>query len=99
MTIGTKDNFDKVIANGKVLAKFGAEWCGYCRMMEPVLKELANKYDGVVSVVKVDVDEETELADRYDATTLPTFIVFENGVETKRKIGAMPIEELERLIG
>ena len=93
-----KNNFDEMISNGKVFAAFGAAWCGYCRIMEPIVEELANKYDGIAKIVKVDVDEDPTLVARYDVTTFPTFIVLENGVEKDRKIGAQPIEELERMI-
>ena len=95
----TKDNFDEVISSGKVFVDFAAAWCGYCRIMEPIVEELADKYDDAVKIAKVDVDEEATLAAHYDITTYPTFIMFENGVETDRKTGAQPVEELESMLG
>ena len=94
----TKDNFNDAISHGRILVSFGATWCGYCRVMTPVVEELANKYSDVIQVVKVDVDEEETLTDSYNVTTYPTFILFENGVEVNRKTAANSIEELERMM-
>ena len=98
MTNLTKASFDKAIAHGRVLVNFGAVWCGYCRVMVPVVEEFANKYSSVIKVANVDMDEEEALTARYDITTYPTFILFENGVEVNRKTAANSIEELERMM-
>ena len=94
----TKDNFNTAISHGRILVNFGATWCGYCRVMTPVVEELANKYSDVIQAAKVDVDEEEALADHYEIATYPTFILFENGVEVNRKTAANSIEELERMM-
>ena len=84
----TSANFDETIGKGKVLVDFWASWCGPCRMVAPIIEELAAEYDGRAIVAKVDVDNEGELASRYNVMSIPTVIFFENGEEVKRLIGA-----------
>jgi len=71
-----------------VLIDFFAEWCGPCKMMGPVLDEVARDYAGKLKVVKVDVDESGETAARYGVTAMPTFVLVKNGREAFRRIGA-----------
>jgi len=71
-----------------VLIDFFAEWCGPCKMMAPVLDEVARDYAGKLKVVKVDVDESGETAARYGVTAMPTFVLVKNGREAFRRIGA-----------
>jgi thioredoxin 1 len=73
-----------------VLIDFFAEWCGPCRMMAPVLDEVARDYAGKLKVVKVDVDEAEETAARFGVTAMPTFVLVKNGREAFRRIGAAP---------
>jgi len=73
-----------------VLIDFFAEWCGPCKMMAPVLDEVARDYAGKLKVVKVDVDESGETAARYGVTAMPTFVLLKNGREAFRRIGAAP---------
>jgi len=88
----TKDNFDEVIGSGKVLVDFWAGWCMPCRMVAPVIEELAVEFAGKVTVAKVDVDVENALAARYDVMNIPTVILFEDGTEVKRFVGVKPKE-------
>jgi len=85
-----------------VLIDFFAEWCGPCKMMAPVLDEVARDYAGKLKVVKVDVDESGEIAARFGVTAMPTFVVVKDGIETYRRIGAAPksafVSELKRAI-
>ena len=94
----TKDSFDSAIATGKVLVDFYTEWCGYCRMIEPIIEELSARYAGDVKVAKVDAESENGLAERYDVTTFPTVIAFKDGKEADRKIGAYPTQVFEEMI-
>ena len=94
----TKANFDEAIAKGKVLVDFGATWCGYCRIMAPVVEDIASKYNDTLKVFKVDVDADQDLATRYNVEAFPTFILFKDGVEAARQTGASSVEELERMI-
>ena len=85
-----------------VLIDFFAEWCGPCKMMGPILDEVARDYAGKLKVVKVDVDASGETAARFDVTAMPTFVVVKDGRETFRHIGAAPkssfVSELRRAI-
>ena len=83
----TSSNFDDVIGNGRVLVDFWAVWCMPCRMVAPVIEELAGLYKDSVTFAKVDIDEESALAVRYGIMSIPTVILFKDGVEEKRFIG------------
>ena len=83
----TKDNFDEVIGKGKTLVDFWAGWCMPCRMVAPVIEELAAEYEGRATVAKVDVDVEGSLASRFSIMNIPTVILFADGKEVKRYIG------------
>ena len=84
------ESFDKALAEGKLMmVDFWAAWCGPCRMLAPMVDDLAEKYAGKVVVGKVNVDEEQELAIRYGVMSIPTVIFFKNGQEIGRKVGVM----------
>jgi len=91
----TADSFDEVIGNGRTLVDFWAAWCMPCRMVAPVIEELAEEYKGSVTVAKVDVDNESALAARYGIMSIPTVILFNNGAEVKRFIGVQPKKTYE----
>lgn len=84
-----KENFQELVENAekKVLLDFWASWCGPCRMVLPVVEEIAGEREDIV-VGKVNVDEQPELANRFGVMTIPTLIVFENGQEVERSVGA-----------
>ncbi len=75
---------------GVVLVDFWATWCGPCKMIAPVIEKLAADYDGRVTVGKVDVDQEPELAGEYGVMSIPNVIILKDGVQVDQKIGAMP---------
>jgi thioredoxin 1 len=85
-----------------VLIDFFAEWCGPCKMMAPVLDEVARDYAGKLKVVKIDVDESGETAAAFGVTAMPTFVLVKNGQETYRRVGAAPkaafVRELQQAI-
>ena len=96
----TKENFQKEVLEAKepVLVDFWAAWCGPCRMMSPVVDEIAEQTQGV-KVCKVNVDEQQELAVQYGVMTIPTLIVFENGKEVNKSIGVKPKQEVLQMLG
>ena len=84
-------NFEEILKqNEMVLADFAASWCGPCRMLGPVIEDLADRYEGKAVVGKVNVDDEQELAIRYGVMSIPTVIFFKDGKEIDRKVGVMP---------
>ena len=95
----TKDNFEEVVlkASQKVLLDFWAPWCGPCRMVGPIVEEIAQEREDIV-VGKVNVDEEVELAVSYRIASIPTLLVFQNGQVVKKSIGASPKEEILALL-
>jgi len=94
----TKDNFDETIAEGVTLVDFWAEWCGPCRMLGPVIEELAEKFEGQYKICKVDVDQEEELTVRYGVMTIPTVILFKDGAELDKRVGVHPAAEFEGML-
>src|SRR3990172_2922562 len=83
----TKSDFDEKVKSGVVMVDFWAEWCGPCKMAAPVIDELADEYSGKVTVAKVDVDGEPELAGKLGVMSIPTVILFKDGNETARQVG------------
>jgi thioredoxin 1 len=87
----TDANFDEVLGNHPlVLVDFWAEWCAPCRMIAPVLEELAQEYEGKLLVAKLDVDENPKTAMRYRVMSIPTVILFKNGQPVEVLVGAQP---------
>jgi thioredoxin 1 len=82
-----------------VLVDFWAEWCGPCKMISPVLEEIANEHKGKLTIAKLNVDENPEVAMRYGVMSIPTMSLFIGGVEKKRLIGAMPKRNIVAEIG
>jgi thioredoxin len=83
----TVENFDEVIANNStVLVDFWAEWCGPCRMLSPTVEEIADEVTDIV-VGKVNVDDESDLAEKYGIMSIPTLMVFKDGTLTQTSLG------------
>ena len=100
-TIVTTETFDaEVIQSEKpVLVDFWAEWCGPCHAVAPVLEKIATERDGDLRVVKVNIDEEQGIAQRYGIASIPTMVLFKDGQPAAAAIGAQPKGSLERQLG
>jgi len=85
-------------AEGAILVDFWAEWCGPCRMIAPVLDEIAEELDGVIKVGKLNVDENNQTPAQFGVMSIPTLIIFKGGQEVERIIGFKPKAELSALL-
>jgi len=81
-------NFDSTIAEGVTLVDFWAPWCGPCRMIAPIIEELAEDFDGKATIAKVNTDEEQDIAIKYGIRSIPTLLFFKDGELVDQMIGA-----------
>ena len=96
----TDANFDEEVLKSDipVLVDFWATWCGPCKMIAPVVEEIAKENEGKIKVGKVNVDEEQRLAIRFRISSIPTLLVFKNGELANKAVGYMPKAQLEALL-
>src|SRR5436853_3806393 len=96
----TSDNFQATVLENErpVLIDFWAEWCGPCRMIAPIIQEIASERSDIV-VGKLDVDEHVDIAQRYHVTGIPFIALFKHGEIARYAVGAMPKAQLERALG
>lgn len=96
----TKDNFDSEVINSDVpvLVDFWASWCGPCKMISPVIDELASDFDGKAKVGKINVDEQRELAMQYRVMSIPTVMLFKNGEVIDKAVGARTKDDFAEMI-
>lgn len=94
--VTTDDFTDEVeMSDTPVLVDFWAEWCGPCKQLAPRIEELANEYDGDVKFVKVDVDDNQELAGQFGIRSIPTLLFFQDGDKVDQIVGSVPKERIE----
>lgn len=96
----TKLNFEEEVLQSEklVLVDFWATWCGPCKMIAPVLEQIAEEYKGKVKIGKVNVDEESEIAGQYQILSIPTLILFKNGKIMNVSVGFRSKSEIEKII-
>lgn len=100
----TKDEFKLILNDNEVvLVDFWATWCGPCQMISPIIEQIADEFAPKMPVVKIDIDQNRELAEEYKIMSIPTVILFKNGKETTRLIGAKSsaeyISEIKNILG
>ena len=94
----TDSNFNDVVNNGVVLVDFWAEWCGPCRMIAPMIEELASEYDGKATIGKLDVDNNQESSVKFGVRSIPTLLIFKDGEIVDRHFGAVGKDILAKSI-
>ncbi len=96
----TKENFEEEVLNSTkpCLVDFWATWCGPCKMIAPIIEEIAEEYADTVKVCKINVDDEPELAIKYKVSSIPTVMLFENGKVKETIVGYRPKESFENML-
>lgn len=87
----------ELTGEGKVLVKFYADWCGPCQMMKPIVEEFAEKHADI-KILEINIDDEEKLAEKYEVSTIPCFVVMKDGEEVAREVGAISLKKLEKLV-
>ncbi len=96
----TRENFEQeVIQSDKpVLVDFWAPWCGPCKMVAPVIEEVAKEYEGKLKVAKINIDDASDIASQYNVMSIPTLMVFKGGAILSQTVGALSKDELVKLL-
>lgn len=97
----TNQNFKEIVLDSDkdVLVTFSAKWCPPCKMLSPIISDLAEELDGEVVVCKVDIDEQRDIGDEYNVSNIPTVVVFKEGKEQIRNTGFALKDKLKQMIG
>ena len=95
-----KDNFENEVLKSEkpALVDFNANWCGPCRMLKPILEELAEE-ETDAKIVSINIDDEEELAEEYKVFSIPCLVLFNDGKEVKRSVGLIPKDDIRKMIG
>jgi len=95
----TKDNFEEEVLKSElpVLVDFWASWCGPCKMLSPIVSQIAEEQEGKVKVGKINVDEQQELAAQFRVMSIPTLILFKGGEAVAQSVGVQPKEQIEAM--
>ena len=96
----TKENFEEEVLKSSlpVLIDFNADWCGPCRMIRPMIDDIASNNDNI-KIVSINIDDEDELADKYEVSSIPCLVLIKDGKEVNRNVGLIAQDQLESFIG
>lgn len=96
----TKDTFDEEVLKSEknVVVDFNANWCGPCKMLKPILEEIAITHNNI-KVVSINIDNEEELTEKYNVSSIPCLVVFDNGSEVKRNVGLISKDAILDMVG
>jgi len=94
----TNSSFTKDVQKGVTLVDFHANWCGPCRMLAPVLEEVAKQIHGKASIAKIDIDTEQDIANQFQITSVPTMVLFKDGKEVNRIVGLRNADAIKDFI-
>jgi thioredoxin 1 len=94
----TDAEFQATVLNGVTLVDFWAPWCGPCKMIAPILEELASELGDQARIVKINIDENPQVAGQYGVMSIPTLLLFKNGKKVDQKVGALPKPALKTFI-
>lgn len=98
MKLEKSTNFEEIISSGTVLVDFFATWCGPCKMLSPILEELASECGDKLTILKVDVDEFSSIATKYSIYSIPTLLLFKDGKLVKKSVGFKDLDGLKTFI-
>lgn len=98
MKLEKSTDFENLIASGVTLVDFFATWCGPCKMLAPVLDELAEEYQDKIKILKIDVDEFSSIANKFSVYSIPTLILFKDGEMVKKTVGFKDLDGLKMFI-
>lgn len=90
-------NFDEIIKSGVVVVDFFANWCGPCKMLSPIIEEVSNEMNDVV-FAKINVDESSDIAGKFSVMSIPTLIIFKDGVSVSKNVGFLSKSELKEFV-
>lgn len=92
------DNFQQEVSAGVTLVDFYADWCGPCRMMEPVIEELSTEMEGKAKIAKLDIETSQKTTSNFNVTSIPTIILFKDGQEVERVVGVKDLDALKGIL-
>jgi thioredoxin 1 len=98
MKIVESNEFKKEIESGVTVVDFFATWCGPCKMLAPVLEQLATEMEGKAKFIKVDIDQSSDLANEFKILSVPTMMIFKNGEKIDQLVGFLPKEKIQEII-
>ena len=98
LKVVNSNEFKNEIENGVVVVDFFATWCGPCKMLAPVLEGLSSEMEGKAKIIKVDIDQSSDLANKFEVSSVPTMMVFKDGKKADTMVGFLPKERIKQTI-